>query len=121
MTVADTSGVDDFTWTFSRAEQTLEIRRTPVADGHRLAITGDGSPRSFFFGDMAALVAFQSDMEAFLLKTGWSFLKFSPERRTGVDRRGWPRLTERRRWWTDGQGQPPEQASRTNRGGRRRS
>ena len=37
-----------------------------------------------------------------LLKTGWSFNEFLPDRRSVADRRTWPRLTERRRWWTDG-------------------
>lgn len=73
-----------------------------------LEMTSDGPPRSYFFADFTALVVFQSDMEAFLLKTGWSFVAFTPERRAGVDRRGWPRLDERRRWWTDGQREEPE-------------
>jgi hypothetical protein len=42
-------------------------------------------------------------MEAFLLKSGWSFVEFSPERRRGSERRRLPRLLgDRRRWWTDG-------------------
>jgi len=78
-------------------------------------MTTDGPPHSYFFGDFSKLVVFQSDMEAFLLKTGWSFVAFAPERRLGIDRRGWPRLDERRRWWTDGQQQEPDQASRNRR------
>ena len=68
-----------------------------------LIIVGDGAPRSYRFDEMMALINFQCDMEALLLKTGWSFIQFSPERRTGKERRTWPRMTERRRWWTDGQ------------------
>jgi hypothetical protein len=42
-------------------------------------------------------------MEHFLIKTGWSLEQFSPDRRTGQDRRGFPRVdVDRRRWWTDG-------------------
>jgi hypothetical protein len=89
-------------WTFSRGEEKLQIRRTPADDGFVLEITNDGPSRSVFFADLEALIVFQSDMEALLLKTGWSFLAFTPELRSGRDRRDWPRLSERRRWWTDG-------------------
>jgi hypothetical protein len=42
-------------------------------------------------------------METLLLKTGWTFQGYEPDRRTGRDRRGWPRRSnDRRRWWTDG-------------------
>lgn len=40
-------------------------------------------------------------MEAFLHRTGWRLLEYSPERRRLHDRRSFPRLEERRRWWTD--------------------
>ena len=69
-----------------------------------LVLSGDGQDRSYYFADIVPLVRFQDDMEAFLLQTGWSFAGFSPDRRTGRDRRTFPRLTERRRWWTDGPG-----------------
>jgi hypothetical protein len=65
-------------------------------------VTENGTPRSFFFSDLDRLVAFQADMEAFLVRSGWSLLGFSPDRRRGRDRRHFPRPTERRRWWTDG-------------------
>ena len=47
-------------------------------------------------------------MEAFLIGSGWSFVAFSPERRTGRDRRTFPRMGDRRRWWTDGSSEPPK-------------
>ena len=94
--------MDDCTWTFSREEEKLQIRRTPVADGCMLEIITDGTARSVRFPDLPSLIVFQSDMEALLLKTGWSFLSFIPEERSGRDRRDWPRISERRRWWTDG-------------------
>ena len=69
-----------------------------------LVVAGDGTPRSYFFRDLARLEIFQRDMETLLLKTGWSFQDFEPDRRAGRDRRGWPRRSnDRRRWWTDGQ------------------
>ena len=66
-----------------------------------LVVTGDGAPRSYFFQSIEKLVPFQTDMESFLISTGWTFVAFSPDRRTGRERRNFPRLTERRRWWTD--------------------
>lgn len=95
--------MEEPTWIFERGTQHLELRRREAEDGIFLTIVGDGAPRSYRFDEMMALVNFQCDMEALLLKTGWSFIAFSPERRTGRERRTWPRLTERRRWWTDGQ------------------
>jgi hypothetical protein len=94
--------VDELTWAFERAGERLEMKRRIVPEGVLLVVTGDGAPRSFFFTDLTALVPFQADMESFLISTGWTFVTFSPDRRTGRDRRGFPRLDERRRWWTDG-------------------
>ena len=95
--------MDEKIWTFSRGEALLRITRTPADDGTMLTITGDGEPRSYFFADPARLQEFQSDFEKFLLGTGWVFQSFSPERRTGRERRHFSRLlTDRRRWWTDG-------------------
>jgi hypothetical protein len=90
-------------WRFSRGDETLVISREQVDDGMMLVMAGDGTPRSYFFRDIARLEVFQRDMETLLLKTGWAFQEFSPDRRAGRDRRGWPRRSnDRRRWWTDG-------------------
>ncbi len=94
--------MQDWVWTFEKGEQHLEIRRQEATDGVMLVVSVNRSSRPYYFSSVTAAVRFQSDMEAFLLKTGWSFVEFSPERRTGIDRRGFPRLSERRRWWTDG-------------------
>lgn len=72
-----------------------------------LDIVAEGPARSVFFAALDAVVVFQSDMEVFLLKTGWTFVAFVPDQRIGGDRRGWPRRSERRRWWTDGQHRRP--------------
>jgi hypothetical protein len=58
-------------------------------------------PQMYAFEDLLHLTWFQSDMDEFLVHTGWSLLEFSPERRQWGDRRTFPRLTERRCWWTD--------------------
>jgi hypothetical protein len=95
--------MSDPTWMFARGDERLTIRRYESEDGYLLVLgDGDGG-RTYSFQDQVALVRFQSDMEALLLQTGWSFVAFEPDQRTGRDRRGWPRLsTDRRRWWTDG-------------------
>jgi hypothetical protein len=92
----------DTVWTFGRREERVRLRREETTGGLLLIVDENGAPRSYFFNDAATLVAFQSDMEAFLVRTGWTLLEFSPDRRTGLDRRHFPRMTERRRWWTDG-------------------
>jgi hypothetical protein len=94
--------VDDLAWTFERAGQRLEIRREQADSSTRLMLTSEGLPRTYRFDDPSRLMKFQKDMESLLLQTGWSFVAFSPDRRTGIERRRWPRLDERRRWWTDG-------------------
>ena len=93
-----------WTWVFARGAQRLELTRLETESECRLLIeNGEGGPRSYLFNDMVTLVNFQGDMEAFLLNTGWLFMEFRPERRTGRERRTWPRMRDRRRWWTDGQ------------------
>jgi hypothetical protein len=90
-------------WTFVRGDDTLEITREDLEDGITLVIAGDGTPRSYFFRETHRLETFQRDMETLLLKTGWTFQGYEPDRRSGRDRRGWPRRSnDRRRWWTDG-------------------
>jgi hypothetical protein len=95
--------MDRGVWTFVRGADTLELKRQDLDDGTVLAIAGDGEPRSYFFREADRLETFQKDMETLLLKTGWTFVSFTPDKRTGRDRRGWPRRSnDRRRWWTDG-------------------
>lgn len=95
--------MDEEIWTFARDERQLEIRRTRNEEGFLLGIVGDGSPRTYFFAELPRLQVFQADLEKFLLGTGWTFIGFYPDRRTGHERRHFSRLlTDRRRWWTDG-------------------
>jgi hypothetical protein len=90
-------------WTFERQGERLVLYREETANGVNLVVVSEnGVPRSYPFDTMDRLVAFQSDMETLLVRTGWSFVAFTPDRRTGRDRRGMPREVERRRWWTDG-------------------
>jgi hypothetical protein len=100
---SDKPGVEQLCWTFARGADRLVLRREETANGVNLTVAGEGVPRVYTFDDIARLVRFQSDMEAFLLRTGWHFVEFTPERRSGIDRRDFPRIaSDRRRWWTDG-------------------
>ncbi len=91
------------TWTFQRRDDRVEIHRQRIDDGSfQLVVVENGRARTFAFSDFDRLVTFQSDMEAFLVRTGWFLAAFSPDRRTGRDRRNFPReAPDRRRWWTD--------------------
>jgi hypothetical protein len=90
-------------WTFRRRSQRLTVQQQRhEGGGFLLLVVEDGQPRSYTFSDFQRLVAFQSDMEAFLIRTGWLLDAFTPERRGGRDRRRMPRTEiDRRRWWTD--------------------
>ena len=100
--------VEEQIWSFSRDGELLEIKRTPTTDGFLLGVNGDGPPRTYFFTELPRLEQFQSDFEKFLLGTGWLFVGFAPDRRSGRERRHFSRLlTDRRRWWTDGVRTPP--------------
>ena len=92
------------TWVFTRGDERLEVQRSDEIDEVPVMVVRSvtGEPRRYEFPDVTSLLRFQSDMELFLLQTGWTFAEFTPERRTGTERRTFPRLTERRRWWTDG-------------------
>ena len=88
-------------WTFGKGGDRLSLGRQSESDAFVVAGPNE-EVREYRFTDPARLLAFQSDMEAFLLRTGWTLLAYSPERRRRRrDRRGFPRLADRRRWWTD--------------------
>ena len=96
-------GVQTAYWIFGRDDQKVKIERTGETDADlTLVVTAnDDPPRKYAFDTLVALMRFQADMEEFLITTGWSLLEFFPDRRTGRDRRTFPRVNERRRWWTD--------------------
>lgn len=88
-------------WTFMRCEDRLTIQRERTDRAWQLVVDSLSS-RLFTFADLAQLMVFQNDMEALLVRTGWSLADFTPDRRRGRDRRGSPRENnDRRRWWTD--------------------
>ena len=91
------------TWTFDRQGEQLVVQRD-ARDGESCAliVTRGDESRTIEFAELPALVRFQSDMDTFLLRTGWLLLTYAPDRRRR-DRRRFPRATnDRRRWWTDG-------------------
>jgi len=91
----------DPTWTFVREADELRIVRPVDSDACALIVVLNDTPRTFAFRDERATMRFQSDMETLLTHTGWSLVRFRPERRVRRDRRSLPRTNERRRWWTD--------------------
>ena len=105
-------------WTFARGDERLVLQRQRGEAGEMLVVIADGAEQSRIpFNDSAALVAFQQDMEEMLVHTGWTLVRFEPERRRRERRRG-PRVTsDRRRWWTDPV--PPQPAPMRTRGRRR--
>jgi hypothetical protein len=58
--------------TFSRRGGILTLTRERTADGVALVAIESGRRRTFIFTHTAQLAQFQSDMEAFLQRTGWS-------------------------------------------------
>jgi hypothetical protein len=99
--LADHQQVRTQVWTFVRGEERLELSREATGTGITLIIVSTDGPRTIHFSTHKRLVQFQADMETLLLRTGWSFSEFSPEHRSGTERRGFPRFADRRRWWTD--------------------
>jgi hypothetical protein len=93
-----------WTWVFARNEERLTLQRLQTDASHCLVIEDrENGSRYYDFSDIAHLIRFQSDMEAFLLGAGWTLAEFHPERRSSPERRQTPRSTpDRRRWWTGG-------------------
>ena len=88
-------------WTFGKENERISLGREPHSCV-LIVVNGRDQVREYRFADVARLRVFQTDMEGFLQKTGWVLLSYSPERRRrDRDRRRFPRLEERRRWWTD--------------------
>ena len=87
------------TWTYVGNGSQVDFERRITSDGALLVVTQIGKePRIYNFENVAALAEFQRDMEHGLLLAGWTLSRFTPERRSGNDRRARPRLgVDRRR------------------------
>jgi hypothetical protein len=93
----DDEGTTTLRWVFVRGPDQIELRRSVAPTSTRVEVCGIGrAARVFTFADRAALVAFHTGFEHALMETGWALEQFSPERRSGSDRRAVPRATDRR-------------------------
>jgi hypothetical protein len=82
------NGADDQrppTWVFARDTTTIRVLRLP--EGRLQIESSEGQTREFSFPDLDELTAFHLGFEQHLVATGWSLVEFSPERRSGRDRR----------------------------------
>jgi hypothetical protein len=66
--------MDGVTRLFTRRDGRLLLRRERTHDGVLLVAVESGRARTFPFTDTERLSAFQADMEAFLLRTGWTLV-----------------------------------------------
>ena len=74
------------TWSFQRGVEQLKLHCRESRRGVTLVVSGDGDLRSYSFRDYAALVKFESEMEEFLLETGWTPTELTIEQRPVRDR-----------------------------------
>lgn len=68
-------------WTFTRGGDILTIRRKRARDGLCLVVDDSGATHTHYFDDIAPLAVFQAELEAMLVRNGWSFAAFSAEER----------------------------------------
>lgn len=71
---------------FERGAEQLIICREAAPDATALTIVGGARERHFGFETRREMVDFQIRFEEHLLRTGWRFVSFSPERRGDVAR-----------------------------------
>jgi hypothetical protein len=85
-------------WTFGKDQERISLGRRS-GSCVLVVVRARDEVREYRFADVAALRIFQTDMEGFLMRTGWTQLKYFPERRRDRDRRRVPRTADRRKWW----------------------
>jgi len=107
LTHTSTGHYDVCVWTFAKGADELTVEQW--TDGEAVIVTltradetGTETRQAYEFPDERAAEEFHTNFEPTLLKFGWSFVGYLPERRTHDDRRQRVRPSERRRWWTDG-------------------
>ena len=84
-------------WTFGKDKERISLGRRSDSSV-LIVVRARDEVREYRFASVPALRTFQSDMEAFLMRTGWAQLRYFPERRRDRDRRRFPRPADRRRW-----------------------
>jgi len=73
--------MDHPVWTFARRGEILTVRRERNRDGLLLVVDDSGTTRTYVFNDITPLTTFQTELEASLVRNGWSFVAFSAEER----------------------------------------
>src|SRR6266404_9690257 len=73
--------MDHPVWTFTRRGEILTIHRERTRDEFLLVVDDSGTTHTYFFDDITPLTAFQNELEATLVRNGWSFVAFSAEQR----------------------------------------
>jgi hypothetical protein len=86
----------DWTWVFGRADDRIELQRDSASSARELTCQSLTERRTFSFPTRHELIDFQVAFESHLIASGWTLLNFSPERRSGMERRYQPRDPERR-------------------------
>ena len=91
-------GLVQTAWLFTRGSQSVRIIRVARQNGPvRMLVQGPGTERSVHEADALECVRFQSEVERRLVAQGFQLASFtSAERRTGSDRRGAARGSDRR-------------------------
>ncbi|HEY3045675.1 MAG TPA: hypothetical protein VGJ39_16715 [Vicinamibacterales bacterium] len=83
------------TWVFARGTDHVRIQRVEPT---RLVVSSPNEDTmQHDFDSAEALLSYQLDYEQELVANGWRLIEFSPERRSGHDRRKVPRFGEDRR------------------------
>src|SRR5688572_29072722 len=73
-------------WTFGKDKERISLGRWSNSSV-LIVVRARDEVREYRFASLSALRTFQTDMEAFLMSTGWTQLKYFPERRRDRDRR----------------------------------
>lgn len=94
-------------WTFLKGGDELTVEH--IVHGDRVSVTvrhdrevGGETARVHDFPTQSAADEFQANLDASLLKFGWVFIGYLPNRRRPADRPEHLAQEDRRRWWTDG-------------------
>lgn len=91
-------GLVQTAWLFTRGSQSVRIIRVSRSSGPvQMLVQGPGTERSVHEADALACVRYQSEVERKLVAQGFQLASFiSAERRSGRDRRGAARGSDRR-------------------------
>ena len=94
-------------WTFLKGGDEITVEhaayegRVTVTVRHDREIDGD-TVRVHHFPTESAADDFHANFDASLLKFGWVFIGYLPNRRHSIDHPENTDPADRRRWWTDG-------------------